>query len=297
MRPPSAVWIMAMITASAPVHSSLASDITELFESPRRSSAIQALSAEQIVRRAFENVFPSGFGMEIETTRVGTSREDESSEFRVYRRAIDGEMRILTESLAPPEIEGTRMLQMESSDGAERTFAYVRSVAREPFATTFRLADPFLCSWYDKTSSTEPAGAEPLQGAYRPPFQILSRRPDKVEGEPVQRILVRPLIDRGYDRLELAIAERDFAILEYLHFTTAQDAAPSLVARAVREDMVVLDGHVLPTRLRYEDRALAQVTVVSIRHSPIPPDAPDTLFDPRSFHRPRTAPLAPAGAQ
>lgn len=240
--------------------------------------------AEELVDRAFDNVFAPEFMMSIETVRIGRDGQRERAVFRVLRRSIDGSLRILTESLEPQSIAGTRVLQVERPDGIEQTFAYVRSLGREPFETTFRLADPFLCTWYEQADPSPSAELIGMGGRH----EILARRPDVLDGEQVQRITVRPMTERGYDRIELAIAERDFAILEYRHYALPGDREASLIARADRSDMVLLDNHVLPERIRYEDRVSGDVIDVTIRHATLPRQIPNILFEPRSFHRART---------
>jgi hypothetical protein len=222
--------------------------------------------------------------MSIETVRTGRSGQRERAVFRVLRRSVNGSLRILTESLEPESIAGTRVLQVERPDGIEQTYAYVRSLGREPFETTFRLADPFLCTWFEQTDRSPSAELIGMGGRH----EILARRPDVLDGERVQRITVRPMIERGYDRIELAIAERDFAILEYLHYVAPGDREASLIARADRSDMILLDKHVLPERIRYEDRVNGDVIAVTIRHATLPRQIPNILFEPRSFHRART---------
>jgi len=274
-----------------------AGEITGLFGSSQEPASSRQLSADETVQRAFDNLFPDNFAMQIRTTRGNGSGPKEVAEFRVYRRAMNGAERIMTESISPPSIAGSRMLQVEQETGSEETFAFVRSASPDPFSTTFRLADPFLCSWHDKSAASGPRrrllrrSSDSGTPGFRPDFEILGRRPDLVADERVQRILVRPQIDRGYDRAELAISEKDFAILEYRYFAGESDTEPSLVARVKRSEMRQFGRYLLPIRMRYEDRARGERIEVSIEHQALTDSTPDTLFDPRSFHRPRTTPL------
>lgn len=257
-----------------------ARDLGNLFDSPAR---VRLPPAKEMVESAFLNVFAPDSVMMIETVRTKAEGGTENAKFRVLRRSVNGTLRVLTESLAPETVAGTRVLQIEQLDGMETTFAFVRSLGREPFETTFRLADPFLCTWYEKDP---PTGGPDMQAMGR--HEILARRPDRIADEPVQRVMIRPFVARGYDRIELAIAESDYAILEYVHFLNPEDTTPSLIATADRKDMVEVGGRVVPRILRYDDRLLGDRVVVTVEHAPLPTDFPNLLFEPRSFHRART---------
>jgi hypothetical protein len=144
------------------------------------------------------------------------------------------------------------------------------------------MADPFLCTWYEGLTS-----AAQMALRKQSEYEVLSRRMDELDGEPVHRVLIRPLASRGFDRVELAVAVRDFAILEYRNFLEPKDTEPSLVARTARVAMVAMDGHLLPTRMRYEDRATDTRIDVELIHTPLPTEMPAAMFEPRSFHRVR----------
>jgi hypothetical protein len=51
--------------------------------------------------------------------------------------------------------------------------------------------------------------------------------------------------------------------------------------------MVAMDGHLLPTRMRYEDRTTDSLIDVELTHAPLPAEMPAAMFEPRSFHRVR----------
>lgn len=272
-------WICAalltVVAAQAP-----AAELKDLY--PDAAGPPTLAPAREVVNRAFENLFGLSSMMSVVHLRTAADGETTRSQFRVLRRQMEGTRRILTESLAPSEIEGTRVLQIDRPDGTQENYAFVRTLNREPFRTQYRMADPFLCTWYEGLTS-------PSQMALRAQseYEVLSRRMDEVDGEPVYRVLIRPMASRGFDRVELAIAVRDFAILEYRNFLEPKDTEPSLVARTARVAMVAMDGHLLPTRMRYEDRATESRIDVELTHTPLPPEMPTAMFEPRSFHRVR----------
>ncbi len=257
-----------------------AAELRDLY--PDTSAQASLTPAREVVSKAFENLFGLSSIMSVVHQRTNADGQTTRSQFRVLRRQMDGSRRVLTESLAPAEIEGTRVLQIDRTDGTQENYAFVRTLNREPFRTQYRMADPFLCTWYEGITA-------PGQMSMRAQseYEVLARRMDEVDGEPVHRVLIRPMASRGFDRVELAIAVRDFAILEYRNFLEPKDTEPSLIARTARVAMVAMDGHLLPTRMRYEDRATDSRIDVELTHQPLPTEMPSAMFEPRSFHRVR----------
>src|SRR5262245_37362243 len=138
--------------------------------------------------------------------------------------------------------------------------------------------DPFLSTWSERSTAV----SQRARGQTR--FEILAQSIAELDGELVYRVVVRSITSRSYDRVELAIAVRDYAILEYRSFLEPKDTEPILIARSARDAMVELNGHLLPTRTRYEDRAPGTRIDVELSHTPLPPEIPAAAFEPRSFH-------------
>jgi len=257
-------------------------ELRDLFsELPAHSLA----SAAETLERAYANLFGSPSIMAIETVRTAPSGEViQRASFRVLRRSsTDGTRMTMTETLAPASIAGTRVLQIERPRGADEAYAFLRSIDAPPMETTYRMSDPFLCTLYDRSK----AGA---QGALRDnasAYEIIGRQPADIFGERVQVITLRSLVTGGFARTELTIAESDHAILEYQYFTEPGDTDPALVARARRAEMTQVDGRVLPRVLRYEDRVSGEEIFVRVEHATLPSSVPNTIFDPRMFHRVR----------
>jgi hypothetical protein len=259
-------WIFLAASATG------AAEIKDLY--PETAASTLNPSARELVNRAFDNLFGFSSIMSVVHLRTSADGQTTRSQFRVLRRTMDGSRRILTESVAPQEIEGTRVLQIDNSDGTQENYAFVRTLNREPFRTQYRMADPFLCTWYEGITA-------PGQVALRAQseYEIVSRRADELDGEPIYRVMIRPMASRGFDRVELAIAARDFAILEYRNYLEPRDVEPSLIARTARVAMVAMEGHLLPTRLRYEDRATDSRIDVELTHTPLPEAMPQAMFD------------------
>ena len=248
-------------------------------------------SAKEVLTRALDQLFgvPSLMAVIAERTRAGT--EPSMSQFRVARHKPSTGTRVLIESLEPASIRGTRILQIEENDGDITSFLSVRSTDGERVQTNLRLADPFLCTWYEITEDER----ESKLGAMMQE-ELLGHLMDEIDGESVHRIVTRPVASRGYDRVEYAIAAKDFAILEYIHYLRRGDIEPTLIARVRRQDLVQLQGRVLPALIRYEDRSDGSLITAKLQHMQMPADVPDSLFQPRSFHRLSLDPYFGAGS-
>ena len=266
-------WFVACVGAPA-AH---ARDLHDVFV----SRATPRVSAVELLERAEALAWPPTGRMRIDIVRESASGREEREAFVVLRRRTSEGLRIVTENLAPDRSRTGRVLQIEPAAGETIAYAFVKAAGPEPVETRYRLADPYLCTWYDP----EVNGAEADRVASSAEREILARRAGRVAGEDVQWLQVKPAALRRFHHSELAIADRDAAILEYRHFLRRGDREPSLVVRVPREAMVATEGGTLPGVLRYEDRVSRERIRIEIAHSALPPDLPDSAFEPGSFHR------------
>jgi len=242
-------------------------------------------SAAEMLERAYANLFGKPSVMSIETVRTTASGEViQRASFRVLRRsASDGTRMILTETLAPAAIAGTRVLQIEHPRGDDEAHAFLPSTDMPPMETSYRMSDPFLCTLYDRAQ----AGARGAPQENATSYEIIGNQPLDLFGERVHVITLRSLLPGGFERTELTIADSDYAILEYQYFTSATDPDAAVIARARRADMVDVDGRVLPRALLYEDFTTGEEISVRVEHAALPASVPNMIFDPRMFHRVR----------
>ena len=75
---------------------------------------------EAIVEEAMSRRFVTPSMTRISTIRTKRDGTVEPASFLVLRQNVDGRAQILTESLSPESVEGTRVLQVELSDGQEK---------------------------------------------------------------------------------------------------------------------------------------------------------------------------------
>ena len=215
----------------------------------------------------------------IETARRAQDGREERSRFLVFQRMNGDARESLTVNLDADGKRG-RVLQIDRLGTATKTYVFADSVERTPpVATPFRLADPFLCNFYDPGEGAATGAPETPRAV-----EVLAKIDGKVDGEDVRWLTVRWLGSQGYDRVELAVARQDSAILEYRHYLEAGDKSPSMIAKASRSDMVELAGRVVPKKLSYRDLEAREDISVDIQHLALPEDLPAGSFEPNAFH-------------
>jgi len=264
-------WTVAgLLVAASPA---LAWDIGDFFPPQKRS---ESPTAAALLERAREQLRADGQSR-IEITRQAASGEVERQVFVMLRRKVGDSQRIITEELTVDRTGPWRMLLIEEPGRRSRAFAFVRQIRPEPFSTTFRLADPLLCTWYDSEDGA--ADGQPAS------TQILSQRPGSIDGERVYWLTVEPGELRRFHHSELAIAASDQAILEERHFLAPRDKEAELVVRLPRAQMVSVEGRVLPGAAVYQDRGTGETVRVELTHAPLPLDLGRDSFSPEAFHR------------
>jgi hypothetical protein len=243
-----------------------------------RAVPARAPSAEEILRRALDNLFGFDGAVQLEIERKTGEGAPEVSEFLVQRLRARDARRLLTVSVRPAAVRGNRVLQLNYDDGREETFAFVPSMGTDPVRVRYRLAEPFLATWY-QIGLGEPAPALRALAEY----EVLGIEPTIAGGEPAYRLSLRSIVPRGYDRTELIVARSDAVILEQRQYG-ARSQSPVLIAQTSRAHMVSFAERTVPTRIRYSDRVRNAELEVRLRHSPLPENS-DALFVPGTFHR------------
>jgi hypothetical protein len=264
-------WIvLAGLLCAAPA-------LGQTLEPPPRKGT--GASGEDLLDGAYRNLFGAGSMLWIETTRRG--REGvERSRFLVFQRLSDDARESLTVNLDAGGKKRGRILQIDRLGAQTKTYVFAESTERsDPAPTPFRLADPFLCNFYDPREGVAPGTPEPARSV-----EVLGKGDGTVDGEDVHVLTVRWLGSQGYDRVELAVSKQDSAILEYRHFLEAGDKNPSMIARASRSDMIDVGGRIVPKKLSYRDLEAREDITVVLQHRPLPQDLPATSFEPNAFH-------------
>ena len=110
-----------------------------------------------------------------------------------------------------------------------------------------------------------------------------------LDAEPILRIHARPKRRFNYDRVVFIIAENDGAILGAEYFKRGSDE-PYRVLSAPRSHMVETGGHVLPTRMRVENRMKGSHTDVALHNLRTDQEIDDRIFSVRTLESGRDLP-------
>ena len=269
------MWVGSLCAGSA-----FALDLDEVFPVARPNQA--EATAQVVVADAFANLFDFEGAARVESTQQATSGRAQRSVFEIYRKSLRaGERRVLIVT-ADPEVpaQRIRMLEVSLSGTPSRTRVFIPRIRPEPMNTSYRITDPFLGTSSNLPAEEVRADLVALARAY----EIVARESGDLEGEPVDRITIRPLAARRVERVELWLARDAPLILEYRYYE-GDDPAPARVVRVPRAEMVAFAGRVLPGLMLYEDRLDGTVTRLELRYAALPPELGEAPFLESSFHR------------
>jgi len=269
---------LASVLAQGPAYAEPELDPLALFADVAPGTRL--MSAEEILRRALDNLFGFDTALVLDIARRTSEGSLERTQFMIQRSHRAGARRMLAVSTRPAE--GNRVLQVEYDDGREEIFAFVPGLTDSPMRTDYRLAEPFLATWYEIGANEPPPEMRMLAE-----YEVLAFAPTQTGGEDAYKLTLHSVVPRGYDRTEVLIARSDYALLEQRHYYEGSPT-PALIAVSARADMVRYGDHTLPQRITYQDRTENSTIEVKIRHTPLVEDS-DDLFFPNTFHR---APLS-----
>jgi hypothetical protein len=269
------VALLAVAIAAAPAAPAQTLDPRAVFASESRAATI---GAEEILRCALDNLFGFDAAIVLEIERRSAQGAADASQLLLQRRRLRGARRLLAVSVLPPAVRGNRMLQINHDDGREETFAFVSALGGEPMRAPYRLAEPFLATWYAIGAGEPAAGMRALAE-----YEILGFTPMSSADEDSYALSLRSIAPRGYDRTELVVARSDCAILEQRQYLSGS-STPALIAAAPRAFMTFFGDRIVPGRISYRDRLQDAEIEVRLRYAPLS-EGSDALFLPGTFHR------------
>lgn len=225
--------------------------------------------ARKVLERAFENLYGCDLEQEIELTTRSAGSPVRNHKLRVLRKTIDGRAHVLVRFVTANDYWDMRVLKIENRDRSDDHFIWVPSLRRIRRFTSVQQADQF-----QGTDLT----LQDLEVKRADRFEIVGRAFSVLRGEPVQVLTVEPLTDLGYRRSIMYVSQRDYATLEVHYYRDTGGNRPYKVARAPREDMLVMDGHVLPQRWIFTDYQHGTETEARWRHLQVVTGLDDELF-------------------
>jgi len=172
---------------------------------------------------------------------------------------------------------------MERSDRSEDAFIFLPSLGKVRRITTAQRSDAFFGS--DVTY-------EDIEQQRAADFEIDSMEEGALGGEATYRIKARPVRRENYEQVTFVVAQQDFALLNIQYYKRGADEAFRIID-APREDMVVLGGHVLPTRINVKNHMRGTRTEVLLTKMSTDLEIPDRIFSVRTLEAKSPIPQLP----
>ena len=247
---------------------------------PGADAASTAPSAEEVLDAAFTNRYKIDLVTTIELVMHGRGGQQRKRTIEAVTKVIDGKVNSIGRLVAPEYLRGMTVLMMETEGRGQNAFVYMPSLNRVRRITTAQRGDAFFGS--DVTY-------EDIEQQYVDEFDFDGIEEGELNGEPVYQVHVRPNRRYNYARATFTIAQADSAILQTRYYKRGTDE-PYRVIAAPRAHMVDLSGHVLPTRLKVENRMRGTYTDVQLSNLDIERKIPNRIFSVRTLEQKRPLP-------
>ena len=236
-------------------------------------SAAPPPSPAVILEAAFVNRYSVDMVTRIELIMHGRRGQQRERTLAAATKVVDGRVYSIGRLLSPEYLRDMTVLMMETHDRGQDAFVFMPSLDKVRRISTAQRSDAFFGS--DVTY-------EDIEQQRADEFEFDSMEEGLLEGEPIYRIHTRPARGGNYARAIFTVARKDHALLNVQYFKRDTDD-PYRVIDAPRKDMVVLDGHVLPTRISVENRMRGTRTDVLMTKMSTEIKIPNRIFSVRTL--------------
>ena len=247
---------------------------------PRADAASTAPAPEEVLDAAFANRYKVDLVTTIELVMHGRGGQQRQRTIEAVTKVIDGKVNSIGRLVEPEYLRGMTVLMMETENRGQNAFVFMPSLNRVRRITTAQRGDAFFGS--DVTY-------EDIEQQYVDEFDFDGIEEGELNGEAVYQVHVRPNRRYNYARATFTIAQTDSAILQTRYYKRGTDE-PYRVIAAPRAHMVDLAGHVLPTRLKVENRMRGTHTEVQLSNLDIELEIPNRIFSVRTLEQERPLP-------
>ena len=237
-------------------------------------------AAREILRAAFANRYEVNLTTQIELTVHSRSGQQRKRTLQAVTKVIDHRVHSLGRLTSPEHLRGMTVMMMEAEDRSHDAFIYMPSLDKVRRINSSQRGDAFFGS--DVTY-------EDIEHQTVADYTFLKFTKETRDGEPVFRIHASPKRRLNYDRVIFTIAQTDGAILGAEYFKRDTDA-PYRVLSAPRSHMIVSGGHVLPTRMKVENRIKGSHTEVTLYNLRTDEKIDDRIFSVRTLESRRDLP-------
>jgi len=237
------------------------------------SQASQARTPGEILEAAFVNRYSIDLVTQIELVMRGRRGQERGRTIAAVTKVVDGRVYSIGRLLSPEYLRGMTVLMMENDDRGQDAFVFMPSLDKVRRITTAQRSDAFFGS--DLTY-------EDIEQQRADDFEIDAMEAEHLDGEPVYKIRARPARPQNYARVDFTVAQSDGALLK-IQYSKRNAEHPYRVLRALREHMINLGGHVLPTQIRVENTSRGTHTEVRLTQMSIDLEIPTRIFSVRTL--------------
>jgi len=225
-------------------------------------------SGQEILSNAFRNLYDIDLSSKVVLVARTETGQVLSRKLDIASKTIDGQAHSIGRLFSPIRLRGMTVLMIEAADRHHDAFVFLPAMGRVRRISTAQRSDSFFGT--DVTY-------EDLERRREDEYEVIGIRELLRTGERSYEVTTVPVEQRNYEKATFHIARSDFAILE-TEFFKRSAASPYRVIRAPRESMARLGGHILPTRLRVENRFAKSWTEVEFHQLRVDRKIDDRLF-------------------
>ena len=273
------IWILVAWAASLAASPTLGSD-TLLLPEVSTAPPAEADVARDVLKAAFANRYEVDLTTQIDLVVHSRSGQKRKRTLNAVTKVIDDRVHSMGRLTSPENLRGMTVMMVEAEDRSHDAFIFMPSLNKVRRINTSQRGDAFF-----GTDVTYEDIEHQTVTDYT--FHKITR--EEIDGEPTYRIHASPKRRFNYDRVVFTIAEKDGAILGAEYFKRDTDE-PYRVLSAPRSHMVESGGHVLPTRMRVENRMKGSHTDVALRNLRTDQAIDNRIFSVRTLESGRDLP-------
>ena len=240
---------------------------------PSPSQASQARTPGEILEAAFVNRYSIDLVTQIELVMRSRRGQERGRTIAAVTKVVDGRVYSIGRLLSPEYLRGMTVLMMETEDRGQDAFVFMPSLDKVRRITTAQRSDAFFGSDLTYEDVEQQRAAD---------FEIDAMEAEHLGGEPVYKIRARPARPENYARVDFTVAQSDGALLK-IQYSKRNAEHPYRVLRALREHMINLGGHVLPTLIRVDNTSRGTHTEVRLTQMSIDLEIPTRIFSVRTL--------------
>lgn len=239
--------------------------------------------AAEILEAAFVNRYSVDLVTRIRLIMHGKRGQQRERTIAAVTKVVDGRVYSIGRLLAPEYLRDMTVLMLETEDRGQDAFVFMPSLEKVRRITTAQRSDSFFGS--DVTY-------EDIEQQRADQFELGAVEEAEFGGEAVYRVHARPARRGNYARVIFTVAQSDSALLKIRYYKRDAEG-PYRVIQAPRTDMVLLGGHVLPTRLSVENRIRGTRTDVELSKMSVDLEIPTRIFSVRTLESRAPLPQLP----